>query len=571
MILAIGATTALFSVLNAVLLRSLPYREPDRLVHVLGNDPHDSRSGVSWRAFEVWRSENGPFSQIAAYYRNTGWSRVTIGGTEQPEAVQAGFTTASFFTTMGIFPALGRVFDEAEEHHREPVAVLSAALWQRRFGRDPGMIGRTVEIDGRAFTVIGVMPREFQFPARETQLWLPITTNRSWDDRPLRDGVHTRGYYMRWNVVGRLRSGATAGVASQYLERLKHQLASEDPDWNMGLAVKVVPLSIEVSGNARLGLFVLFGSVCLVLLIACANVANLILARGTARAREFSVRAALGATQSRMIRQILTESLLLATLSACGAVLLAQAAIRVLVQYGPPDLPRLDEATIDWTVVSFTLTVSIAAALFSGILPALRAGRSDPNDYLKSGGRTATDSKALTRTGGVLIVSEFALAAVLLIACGLLMRSLHAVEGVPLGFSAENVLTAQIRVPDGTGAAQKAAFEQQVLARLRSLPGVEFVGGIQSLFELGRPPENSLRAVQDRSLNEHDRGALTWTTVSGEYFQAMSIPLLAGRYFSEHDTPNSPLVAIVDEAMVRRYWPNENPVGRRIKGQDERG
>ncbi len=292
---------------------------------------------------------------------------------------------------MGVSPALGRVFDEADEHHRAPVAVLSATLWQRRFGFDPGIIGRPIDIDGRAFTVIGVMPREFQFPARDTHLWLPITTNRFWGDQPLPDGVHARGYYMRWNVVGRLRPGVNASAAGQYLEALKHRLASQDPDWNMGLAVKVVPLSIELSGNARLGLFVLFGSVCLVLLIACANVANLILARGAARAREFSVRAALGATQGRMFRQILTESLLLVTMPAWGAVLLAQAVIRVLVQYGPPDLPRLDEARIDWAVVSFTLIVSAMAALLAGILPALRAGRSDPNEYLKLCGRTVTD------------------------------------------------------------------------------------------------------------------------------------------------------------------------------------
>jgi predicted permease len=575
LILGIGATTALFSVLNAVLLRSLPYPEPGRLVHVLADDPHDSRAGVSWRAFEVLKSDKGPFSHAAAYYRNTGWSRVTMGGTDQPESVQAAFATAGFFGVMGTSPIVGRVFNLAEEHGREPLAVLSSALWQRRFAGDPGAIGRTVDIDGRAFTIIGVMPHTFQFPARETQLWLPITTNRFWDDRPLPDGLHTRGYYMRWNIVGRLLPGADPATVSQSLEPLKHQLASENPDWNMGLPLKAVPLAIELSASARLGLFVLFGSVCLVLLIGCANVANLILARGAARSREFSIRAALGATEARMIRQVLTESLLLVLLSTCGALPLAQAATRILVRYGPPDLPRLDEASIDWTVVIFTLAVSAVAALVSGILPALRAGRSDPNEQLKSGGRTATAGKAATRTGAALIVSEFALAAVLLVACGLLIRSLHTVENIPLGFSPDQVLTAQIRLPDGTDAARKRAFEEQILWRLRSLPGVVSAGGIQSLFELGRPPENSLRAVEGRSLNHsdssHDARALTWTTVSGEYFQALGIPLLAGRYFSDHDTATSPPVAIIDQAMALRYWPNENPVGKRFKGQDARG
>jgi predicted permease len=496
---------------------------------------------------------------------------VTIGGTEQPETVQAGFTTASLFSTLGVLPSLGRVFNEDEVGKRDLLAVLSESLWQRRFHSDPSAIGRMIDIDGRAFTVIGIMPHSFQFPARETGMWLPVTTNRYWDDELSRDGVHARGYYMRWNIAGRLRPGATAGAAAQYMDRLSSQLAGEDPDWNMGLALKAIPFGVELSGNTRLGLLVLFGSACLVLLIGCANVANLLLARGSARLQELSVRVALGATGGRIIRQILTESFVLVAVSACVAVLLARAVIRVLVVYGPADLPRLDETTIDWRVLSFAIGISGLAALFFGIVPALRAGRSDPGDYLKHGGRTHTDSKATARAGAVLIVSEFAFAVVLLIASGLLIRSLQAVEGVRLGFAADNVLTLQVRLPDGASPVQTAGFEQQVLSRLDTLPGVEYAGGIKNLFELGRPPDNSLRAVEGRPPQPRDSGALTWTTVSGEYFRAMGIPLLAGRYFSEHDTVNSPLAAIIDEAMAHRYWPRENAVGKRFKGQDARG
>jgi putative ABC transport system permease protein len=571
LLLGIWATTAIFSVVNAVLLRSLPYFKPDRLVHVVSDDPRDSRSGVPWRVFEATKSANGPFSDIAAYYRNTGWSRVTIGGTEQPETAQAGFATASLFSTLGVLPSLGRVFTADEVQKRELLAIVSESLWQRRFHSDLSAIGRMINIDSRAFTVIGVMPRSFQFPARETQIWLPITTNRYWDDELSRDGVHGRGYYMRWNIAGRLRPNVTAGAATQYMDRLTSQLAGEDPDWNMGLTLKIVPFGVELSGNTRLGLLVLFGSACLVLLIGCANVANLLLARGSARLQELSVRVALGATGGRIIRQILTESLVLVVVSACGAILLARAVIRLLVLYGPVDLPRLDETSVDWRVLCFAIGVSGLAALFFGIVPALRAGRSDPGDYLKQGGRTHTDSKATVRAGAVLIVSEFAFAVVLLIASGLLIRSLQAVEGVRLGFAADNVLTLQIRLPDGASPAQTAGFEEQVLSRLGTLPGAEYAGGIKNLFELGRPPDNSLRAVEGRPPQARDIGALTWTTVSGEYFRAMGIPLLAGRYFSEHDTVNAPLVAIVDEAMARRYWPGENAVVKRFKGQDARG
>jgi putative ABC transport system permease protein len=557
LVLGIGATTAIFSVVNAVLLRSLPYREPSRLVHVLGDDAADPRSGVPWRAFELWKSENGPFSDLAAYYRNTGWSRLPIGGTDEPETDQAAFTTANFFSTMGVSPFLGRVFNEFEERTREPVTVLSYSLWQRRFHADPAAIGRMIDIDDRGFTVIGVMPREFHFPARETQAWLPISTNRYWDDRPVPDDTHGRGYYMRWNVVGRLQPGATVASASQYLNGVT--------DWRP----TVIPLSVELNGNARLGLFVLFGSACLVLLIGCANVASLLLARGTARARQMSVRVALGATQGRIIQQILTESLVLVSASACGAVLLAVVVIRILVRYSPADLPRLEETSIDWRVLLFTLSASVVAAVSFGIAPALKAGRSDPNEFLKAGGRTHTDGKA--RAGGMLVACEFALALVLLVTCGLLIRSLSAVESVPLGFSVDHVLTLQVRLPAGATPLQNSAFEEEVLARIQSLPGVERAGGIGSLFELSRPPDNSLRAVEGRPPLGDDRGALTWTTVSGEYFQAMGIAQLAGRYFSDRDNASSPLVAIIDEALARRYWPNENPVGKRFKGQDKRG
>lgn len=571
LVLGIGATTAIFSVLNAVLWRPLPYRDPERLVHVLANDPGDTRAGVSYESFQTWRSQNRTFVDLAAYYRNSGWSRVTIGGTVEPQSGQAGFVSANLFSVLGVGPLIGRVFDEAEERRHVPVAVLSSKLWEQYFGSDPSVLGRTIEVDGRALTIIGVMPRVFQFPASETLLWLPITTNRYWSDRPQRDSIHTRGYYMRWNLVGRLRADATPDTALADITTLASQLSRENPAWNMGLGMRVAPLEVEISGNARLALLALFGSASLVLLIACSNVANLMLARGAARARELAIRSALGATQGRIIRQVLSEGLVLALSAASCAVLLAMAALRLLVRFGPTDLPRLEETRIDGPVLCFTLGLAVLATLLFAILPALRASRSDPLGAMRTGGRSLTAGPTPMRMGALFVVVEFALAVVLLAGAGLLLRSLQAIERVDLGFSPDGVLTMRVRLPNGTSVNRQATYQELVQTRLAALPGVRFVGGISGLFELDRAPLNSLRAIEG-SVFEQDRSRpLTWTTVSGDYFRAMGIPLLAGRYFSSRDMANAPLVAIIDEAMAQRYWPNENSLGKRFKGQDARG
>jgi len=571
LVLGIGATTAIFSVVNAVLLRPLAYRDPERLVHVLANGPGDTRAGVSYESFQTWRSQNRTFTGLAAYYRNSGWSRVTIGGSVEPQSGQAGFVSADLFSVLGVVPLIGRVFDEAEERHHVLVAILSGKLWEQYFGGDPSALGRTIEVDGRALTIIGVMPRAFQFPAPETLLWLPITTNRYWSDRPQRDSVHTRGFYMRWSLVGRLRADATPDTALADIATLGSQLSRENPDWNMGLEMRVTALEVEIGGNARLALLALFGSASLVLLIACSNVANLMLARGAARARELAIRSALGATQGRIIRQVLSEGLVLAVSSASLAVLLAMAALRLLLRFGPMDLPRLEETRMDGPVLCFTLGLAVLATLLFAILPALQASRSNPVDAMGTGGRSFTAGPTPMQMGALLVVVEFALAVALLAGAGLLLRSLQAIERVDLGFSPDGVLTMRVRLPNGTPVNRHAAFQEIVQTRLAALPGVRFVGGVSGLFELDRAPLNSLRVIEGRVSEQDTSRPLTWTTVSGEYFRAMGIPLLAGRCFSSRDTADAPLVAIIDEAAAQRFWPNENPLGKRFKGQDARG
>ncbi len=570
LILGIGATTAIFSVVHAVLFRPLPYHDPQRLVHIVADDPSDSLSGLPRSVFETLSGKSRTLEHLAIYYRNTGLSRVIVGGRLTPEQVQAGFVSNGLFPLLGVAPLVGRAFDESEVRQSALVAVLSHTMWQKRFGGASDVIGKSIEVDDRPFTIIGVMPPRFQFPASETQLWMPMSTNRYWMDALGRDSVHTRGYFMRWNLAGRLRPGATAALAQSELSELGRALAEADKDWNMGLGVKVKPLSIEVTDRARLSLGLLMGAVALVLLIACANVANLLLARGVARSKEMAVRLALGASRTRIVQQTLTESVALVALASVAALLLADWLVRRLVQWGPADIPRLDEASINVPVMVFAFTVALLTAILFGSGPALQAAAAHPLDRLRSGAGRGLVVSGL-KTSAILIVAEFAVAIVLATTAGLLLRSLWNAESVDPGFQADRVLSMRIQYPSAFSASQRTESFRRIEQHLSSLPGVERVGGISNMFELGEPPANSLRAVDGEPPESDTRRPLSWTTVSGGYFQAMGIPLVSGRQFSERDQPGSGLVAVIDERMAQRYWPGRDPIGKRFKGQDRRG
>jgi len=572
--LGIGGTTAIFSVIYAVLLRPLPFREPGRLVRVFNTSPDNAREPVLLQDFEIWKSQSQSFEAMANYYKNTGISRVTLTGAPEPESVQGGFVSADLLPLLGVSPQMGRAFTPEEVTRREQVVVLSHDLCKRRFGASLDSIGKMLEIDGSKFQVIGVMPATFQFPARETQFWAPITTNRHWLDRFVHDAAsnRNRGFYARWDVVARLKPGVSLQQARAEMSVLGKRLEETDPVLNRGLGIGVVPLRVELSGNTRLALFILFGAVGCILLIACANVANLILARGASRDREMAVRTALGAGRRRLIRQLLTESVVLALLAGCVGLFLADQSVRALIAFGPPNLSRLDEAGLDVGVLVFAFGISSLAVIIFGLVPALSLSRSDSSESLKSGGRGSSASAALSRTRGLLAATEVALSVVLLTGAGLLIRSFLTIQAIDPGFQPQNVLTMRILLPAAAPGAQRAAFYEDVLKRVETLPGVQAAGGIDGLFALGAPGTLGLRSIEGRVPEPRGQWtALTWKTISGSYLQAMGASLIKGRFFSERDSSGSPLVAIIDESAARRYWPGEDPIGKRFKGQDARG
>ncbi|PYT92713.1 MAG: hypothetical protein DMG36_13550 [Acidobacteria bacterium] len=571
--LGIGANTAIFSILEAVLFRPLPYRDPGRLV-VVADPEAPQHGGFLYKDFETSKSQLRSFENIAIYYRNTGISRVTLTGAGEPEAVKAAFVSADFFRTMGIWPELGRTFTSEEELHQVHVVVLSHGLWLRRFGGSPEVIGKDLQIDGVESKVIGVMPASFQFPDKHQEFWAPITTNRSWQEAALTtkiDPTNTRLFYARWLVVGRLKTGVSFLQAQAEIDSLFAHLAQSDPDPNRSL-VRVFPLGLNLSDNTRLALFVLFGAVISVLLIACSNVANLVLARGAGRTHEMALRTAFGAGRGRLTRQLFTESALLALVSGCLGLLLASFCLHTLIAFGPPDIPRLDEARVDARVLGFALAISLLTAVVFGLVPAWRISQSDPQKTLKGAFRSASGSLALRRMRNALVVLEFALAIVLLTGAGLLVRSFLALEEVDLGFQPERLLTMRVTMPADVSQPRRIALHEETLERAAALPGVKAVGAISDLFELGDLGNLGLRAIEGREPEPPDKWTpLIWQTVSGDYLYAMGALLLRGRVFSQQDTANSPLVALIDENMARRYWSSEDPIGKRFKGQDPRG
>jgi len=450
--LGIGANSAIFSVIEAVMLRALPYRDSARLV-LLTDADNSENGGFLYKDFDAFKVESRGFEDLAIYFRDSGYSRAILTVANEPQQMQGAWVAANLFPMMGIGPEIGRVFTHEEEARQERVVVLSHRLWQKRFAGSRDILGKTITINGSPFLIIGAMPEVFQFPARDQMFWAPMTTNPYWADRGLTthiDRRHSVGFYQRWQVIGRLSNGITLRAAQLDTDRIIQQLAQSDPDEFRVRALRLAPFQVTISGNTRLTLTLLFTAVGFVLLIACTNVANLFLARAAGRTREMAIRAVLGASRSRLIRQFLTESLLIAASAGALGILLAFGGVRLLVAFAPANVPRLEQSGIDLPVLLFTFLLSLVAAVVFGLGPALHAARRQPQEALASGTRGATSSGGLRRERNLLVVAEFAIALVLLSGAGLLFRSLIAVESVDPGFEPHHVLSLRMTVVGGS-------------------------------------------------------------------------------------------------------------------------
>ncbi len=556
--LGIGANTAIFSVVNAVLLRPLPYKNPERLVMVWEHDSARGwhQSSVAPANFIDWRDQNQVFEEMGAVFEMSS----NLTGVDEPERLQGQNVTASVFSLLGVEATLGRVLlPEDEQPGAARVALISYALLQRRFSGDPNIIGQTLTLDGEPATVIGVLPRGFQFLSRESDLWLPLPG-------ALPEAANMRGDHFL-NVVARLKPGVTEAQAQAEMEVISDRLGEQYPRTNAGLGVALVPLRDQIIGEIRTALFVLLGAVGFVLMIACANVANLLLARASARKKEIAIRAALGAGRARLIRQLLTESAMLSTMGGVFGLVLAFWGVNLLIKLVPDNLSQARGVSIDAQVLGFTLALSFLTGIVFGLAPALQASRPDLNETLKEGGRSATAGRMRNRVRGMLVVSEIALALVLLVGAGLMIKSFYRLRNVATGVQSEKLLTMRMelmRSKYGTQQ-QRTAFYDEILRRVKALPGVE-AAGVITWLPLTFKGGNLIFTIADRPAPpDGDVPAAVGRVISPDYFHTMRIPLLAGRTFDERDSQQATPVVIINRAMSERHWPGEDPLGKRIR------
>ena len=553
--LGIGANTAIFSVVDAVLLRPLPFKNPERLVWGFGNCPLCSGAAVSPMDFADYRAQNHVFEHLGAF--GLGNLLFNLTGTEKPEQVKATMVTAGFFETLGIQPLLGRVFLPADEQVKEPrVVILGNRTWKQRFSSDRALIGKQVTLDGASRTVVGVLPADLPLFS-DADFWIPAPFEN--------EGMASRrGHFLR--VVGLLKRGVTLAQAQAEFDTIASHLAQEYPDTNKGWSVTLAPLRTVLIGDAKPALLVLLGAVALVLLIACANVASLLLARNTTRRREIAVRTALGATRARLVRQMLTESILLAMAGGIAGTLLANWGVALLKKLGPESLPRLNEVSMSGGVLAFTAGVVILTGIFFGLGPALKASRRDLTQSLREGGASG-DSRAKHRAHNALVVAEVALSLMVLIASGLLLNSFWRLIHVHPGFDTANVTTAEVslvyeKYRDSDAA--RAAFFDRLREHIAAQPGVDSVGFISELPLSGQANDTFFTVQENPPADPDDRNDADIRVVSGDYFRAMRIPLLAGRSFTTQDAPNSPRVALVNRPFAVRYFGNDNPIGKHL-------
>lgn len=557
--LGIGANAAIFSVVNAVLLRPLPFKEPERLVLLRETKvPQFPEFAVSPANFLDWQKQNTTFERLVAMRP----AALNLTGTGDPERLRGLSVTEGMVAMLGIQPQLGRGF-LPEEHQpgKSNVVLLSHDLWQRRFGGDPQIVNQTLVLDGQSFTVTGVMPATFHFWERDTELWTPISFTPQ--------QAQNRGGHNLSLVVGQLKPGVTFEQARAEMVTIAGRLAAQYPDVIAGWNVMLMPLLDFTVRRIKPALLVLLAAVAFVLLIACANVANLLLARAAGRQKELAIRTAMGAGRGRVVRQLLTESMMLSLAGGAAGLLLATWGTRLLLALAPPGLPRLSDVSLDGRVLAFTALVTLLTGAIFGLIPAWQATKTNLNETLKDAGRGSTEGgRQFVRNG--LVVLEVAAALVLLVGAGLMIKSFWRLQQVDPGFNPDKAMIATVSLPKRKypEEQQQVAFFQQLLEKVRTLPGVQTAGATSMVplgnddfvvsFEIdGRPP---LPSGTGQSTN--------YFSVSADYFTAMGIPLRRGRLFTERDTKDAPHVALINETMAQRIFPNEDPLGKRITFDD---
>jgi predicted permease len=563
--LGIGANTAIFSVVNAVLLKPLPYTQPERLVYIFRMQPPIMRGPISRPDYFEWQSQNQSFQNIAAFSYNT----YNLTGVDQAERLRGARVTEDFFTLFGATAAQGRLLLPSDNQPGSSrVTVISYGLWQRRFGGDPGIVGQTIALNGDSYTVVGVAPPQFNFPAR-MDAWMPARLGESQQGRG-------SNYLL---VIGRLKDGVPIEQAQAQMNQVAAALATQYPDNDTNLTVLVSPLLEEQVRFIRPILWIMLGAVGFVLLIACANVANLLLARAMARQKEIAIRTAMGASRWHIIRQLLTESMLLAIVGGGLGIVLAVWAIDLLVAFAPANIPRVGEVGVDRWVLGFTLLVSLVTGILFGLAPAVQVSRSDLNETLKEGGRSAavtSPRQTLLRRG--LVVFEIASSLVLLICAALLIVSIQRLTKVDPGFNPQPLLNVDVSFPrlptspnDKPADAQakllqaSANFLTQVQQRISQLPGVEAVGAINDLPITGNSSINGDFSIVGQPPWEPGQAPVAeFRLVTNDYFRAIGIPVVKGRAFTDRDRLDSTQVILINETLAKRFFADEDPIGKQL-------
>ncbi|HEY7789283.1 MAG TPA: ABC transporter permease [Vicinamibacterales bacterium] len=549
--LGIGGNTAMFTVINAVLLRPLPFPHADRLVMAWGSHPDIGHEAASLPDFTDWRAENDVFAGMAA----TSLRSINITTHQGPERVIGARVTADLFRVLGVGPALGRDFrPDDDAPGAPPVAILSHGLWVRTLGADPAIVGRPMTLNGAQYTVIGIMPQGFAMPPR-AELWVPLAMSAA--------GAPRRDDFLQ--VVGRLKPGVTVDQAQAEMTTIASRLERAYPGTNTNWTIALVPLHEQLVGSVRPALLALWAAIVFVLLIACANVANLLLSRASGRRKEMAVRLALGAGRRQIVRQLLTESVLLALIGGAAGLLLAAWSVPLIASLAPPAAGRTFDPHLDATVLIFTLGASILTGLIFGLMPAINAARSDLQAVMKEGGRTAGHGAGASRTSRVLIVSQVALSLVLLVSAGLMVRTLQHLEQVDPGFRTDHLLRARVNLSAAQYASATAqrAFANRLAQNLHALPGAEAVALTDTVYLEGSGYSSMLIAGEPPPAPGEVHDAQIFSVSSG-FQRTLGIRMRQGRQFEPQDGPEAPLVALVNEAFVKRYLSDGRALGRQV-------